>query len=68
MLQFSEHFLLMFDKSNLNNDKQIKQKTIFCKLFTIIKFFFLILLREATLESKLAPTNRNSSVFLLHSY
>ena len=37
----------------------------FCKLFSIIKFFFLILLREATLESKAA--NRNSSGFLLHN-
>ena len=39
---------------------------IFCKLFRIIQFFFLILLREATLESKVAPTKRNSSA--LHCY
>ena len=32
----------------------------------MIKFFFIILLREATLESKVALTNRNSPVFLLH--
>ena len=38
----------------------------FHKLFRIIKFFFLNLLREASLESKVAPTNRNSSAFLLH--
>ena len=39
----------------------------FCKLFRINKFFFLILLKEAILESKFAPTNRNSSAFLLHN-
>ena len=39
----------------------------FCNLFRIIKFFFLILQIEATLESKVARTNRNSSAFLLHS-
>ena len=32
-----------------------------------MKFFFLILLIEAFLESKVAPTNRNSSAFLLHT-
>ena len=32
-----------------------------------MKFFFLTLLKEATLESKVAPTNRNSWVFLLHT-
>ena len=39
----------------------------FCKLFRIIKFFFVILLRKATLESKVALTNCNSSVFVLHT-
>ena len=39
----------------------------FSKLFGIIKFFFLILLRKATCESKVATTNRNSSTFLLHT-
>ena len=39
----------------------------FCKLFRIIKYFFLILLREATLESKVCLTNRNSLAFLLHT-
>ena len=73
ILQFSEYFQLIFNNSNVNSDKQIKQKMaisksfLFCKLFRIIKFFFLILLREATLESKIAPTNRNSSAFLLHT-
>ena len=52
------------------NHKQIKEKNgklFFCKLFRIIKLFFLMLLREATLESKAAPTNRNSSAFLFHT-
>ena len=74
ILQFSEHFQLIFDNSNANNDKQIKQKMetffffFFCKLFRIIKFFFLILLRKATLESKVVLTNLNSWAFLLHTY
>ena len=55
LLQFSEHFQLIFDNLNVNNDNEIKQKNcvlfFFFKLFRIIKFFFLILLREATLES-----------------
>ena len=46
---------------------KIMTKKIFCKLFRIIKFFFLIHLRKATLESKVAPTNRNNSAFLLHT-
>ena len=40
---------------------------LFWKLFRIIKFFFLILLREATAELKVAPTNYNSSAFLLRT-
>ena len=39
----------------------------FYKLFRINKFFFLIHLREATLESKVASTNHKSSVFLLRT-
>ena len=68
ILQFSEHFQLIFD-NNVNNEKRIKQKmaNIFCKLFRIIKFFFLILLRLATLESIVSPTNRKSSAFLFHT-
>ena len=31
------------------------------------KFFFLIILREATLESKVVPANRNSSALLLYT-
>ena len=59
----------MFDNSNVNNDKQIKQKTTnFCSaIFRIIKFFFHMLWKEATLEFKVAPTNRNSSALLLHT-
>ena len=69
ILQFSEHFQFIFDNSNVNNDKQINKKwqIFFCKLLKIIKFFVLILLIEATLELKVAPTNRNSSPFLLHT-
>ena len=37
------------------------------KFFRIIKFFYLVLLREATLKSKVAPTNCNSSAFLLNT-
>ena len=71
ILQFSEHFqlILIFHNSNVNNDKQIKQKLanfFCCKVFRIIKLFFLILLNKATLESKVASTIRNSSAFLLH--
>ena len=32
-----------------------------------MKFFYLILLREVTLESKVAPNNRNSLASLLHT-
>ena len=63
ILQFSEHFQLIFDNLKLSNDKQ--KMAIF--FFRIIKIFLLILLREATLGSKVAPTNRNSSAFLLHT-
>ena len=42
-------------------------KLFLWKLFRIIKFFFLSLLREVTLELKVAPTKRNSSAFLLHT-
>ena len=62
-IQFSEHFQLIFDNLNVNKDKQIKQNManfFFAKNFRIFQFFLLILLREATLESKVAPTNRNS--------
>ena len=67
ILQFSEHFQLMFNNSNVNNDKQIKQKILhfFCKYFRISKFFFLIFQRKAPCESKVTPTN--SSAFLLHT-
>ena len=54
ILQCSEPFQFIFDNSN--------DELIFCKLFRIIQF-----LREATLESKVAPTNRNRSVYLLHT-
>ena len=38
-----------------------------CKLCKILKFFFLILLSKAILETKVVPTNRNSSAFLLNT-
>ena len=38
----------------------------FLQTFQNYKIFFLILLRKATLELKVAPTNLNSSAFLLH--
>ena len=59
ILQFSEHFQLTFDCSIVNNDKQIEQTLANCfseNLSELSKFFFLILLREATLELKVAPT------------
>ena len=68
---FSEHITVFRTLAvdiwqlNVNNDKQNKNKL--CKLFKILKFFFLILLKEATLASKVAPTNRNSSTFQLHT-
>ena len=42
-------------------------KLLFCNVFRIIKFFFLVLLRKATLESIVDSTNRNSSAFLFHT-
>ena len=65
-----EHFQLIFDNSNVNSDKQIKQKmaNFFSANFSeLSKFFFLILRREVTLESKVVATKRNSSAFLLHA-
>ena len=53
----------MFDDSNVKKRQTNKAQN--GKLFRIIQFFFLILLREATLESKVATTNSNSSAFLL---
>ena len=65
ILQFSEYFQLIFDNSNVNN-KQMPE-LFFSKLFRIIKFFFLNLLRKAVLKLKVFPTNRNSSAFLIHT-
>ena len=67
------NFQLIFDTLNVNNDKQRQtnktknDKLFFCKLFRVLIFFFLILLKKVTLESKVVPTNRNSSAFLLHT-
>ena len=66
--------LIIFD--NWNTNKQLTKNggsgvyIEFIPLFIIsriIKFFFLILLREATLQSEVASTNRNSSASLLHT-
>ena len=62
---FSEHIFvfrtlsidfwqLKCQQRQTNKTKNVK--LFFCNLFWIIKFFFLIFLREATLESKVAPT------------
>ena len=70
ILHFSKHFQLIFDNSNVNKwqtDKTKNGKLFFCKLFRIIQFSFLILLREATLESKVVPTSCNSSALMLHT-
>ena len=48
-------------------NKTINVELLSCELFIIIKFFFLSLLRESTLESNIAPTNRYSLVFLLYT-
>ena len=73
---FSEHITvfqtLSIDIWQLKCQPRLLNKTkngklFFCKLFRIIKFVFHILLRKAVLESKAAPTNHNSSAFLLHS-
>ena len=65
ILQFSEHFQLIFDNSNVNNDKQIKQKmsNFFSANFSELSNFSSFV----TLESRVIPTNRNSSAFLLHT-
>ena len=41
ILQFSEHFQLIFDNSNVNNDKQTKQKrlTVFLQTFQNYQIF-----------------------------
>ena len=70
MIIFFEHFQLIFDNFNVTKRQKNKTKNsqlFFCTLLRIIKFFFLILQRKTTLESKVAPINRNSSAFLLHT-
>ena len=52
--------------SNVNNDEQ-KMANFFLQTFQNYQIFLPILLRKATLESKVAPTNCNSSAFLLHT-
>ena len=70
---FSEHITinptLYVDiwQLNVHKNNQIKQKiaNFFSKLFRINEFFFFILLREVTQESKVALTDHNISAFLL---
>ena len=73
---FTEHIIIFWtlsiDIGQLKYQQRKTNKTkngelFCCKFFRIIKFLFLILLRETNLESKVAPTNRNNSVFLLHT-
>ena len=70
---FSKHITifrtLSIDIWQLKCQQRQTNTTKNCKLLRIIKFFFLILLRKATLltSSKIAPTNRNSSAFLLNT-
>ena len=69
---FSERKIVIFPNifkwyltTTTKKKKQKSGELLFCKLFTIIKFFFLKLLREAILESKVAPAKHNNSAFLL---
>ena len=59
ILQFSEHFQLIFDNSNVSKGKKIKQKKanfFAANLSDLSKCFFLILLRQDPLKSKVALT------------
>ena len=70
ILHVSEHFQLIFDNPDVNNDKKINQKManfFSAKLFRTIQFVFLILLRKVTLESKVAPANHKCSAFLFRT-
>ena len=70
ILQFSKGFQLKFWQlkcQQRQTNKTKKSKLFFCKLFKIITFFFLILLRKANLESQVAPTKRNNLALLLHT-
>ena len=62
---FSEHITTFRTLSIDIWQLQCQHLNFFSAKFS--EFSFLILLREATLKSKIAPTNRNSSAFLLHS-
>ena len=68
---FSEHITIIrtfsIDIWQLKCQPRQTNKTKNSKLFSIIKFFFFVLLRKAALESKVAPTNCNSLAFLLHT-
>ena len=61
----SEHFQLIFDKSNVNNERQIKQKmaNFFLQTFQNYQIF----LPYPSEESHFGIKNCNSSAFLLHT-
>ena len=65
---FSEHITIFrtLDFWQLKCQQRQTSETKNWKLF-FCKFFLLILLRKATLESKVFPLNRNSLAFLLHT-
>ena len=52
--------------STTKTNKTKNGELVFCKLYRIIKFFFLSLLREATFQLKIAANKRNSLAFLLY--
>ena len=65
ILQFSEHFQLIFDNANVNNDKQIKQKM--AKFFLQTFQNYQIFLPHPSKESYFGiKSGHNRSAFLLH--
>ena len=73
IITFSEHItnfrsdIWQLKCQQRQTNKTKNGKLILCKLFRIIQFFLLFLLRKASLVSKVAATNRNSSAYLLHT-
>ena len=62
-----EHFQLIFDNSNVNNEKQIKQKMMNFLFFANFSQLSNFSSSEATLDSKVAPTKGISLAFQLHT-
>ena len=73
---FSEHITIFRTLSIYNWQLKCQQRQtnktnngkLFSANFSELEIFFLILLREGTLESKVAATNCNSLAFLLHFF